>query len=1195
MVARRVAFLCVLLCLLATVPSNLKLVIAAGEPLRLTFVCHDDCWGEGEYCGRDAVVTTGVADMNHDCVVDGLDLALFYPELFSGVTGPGLSGDLDNNNAVGLGDLAIFQADLGMTAFPCHSVPIPTVCEGAIAISFNLNPANIVNTATQTPGTRIAYVVASGVANLRAIEFGLTTSPNITDLNVTFQAGLSGGPSGSWNFAFRSTSLTGAAVVARLNYTLTDSNPATITIEENTSPLARNRWTTQGAPVSHEFASITSAGINGPAPPVTASCTATGTITGQVYEETDNDCVFDGTPLEGQLVMAMPGPYFGSTDANGNYSIAVEAGQYDVSLLDSKNPLSPCQDPSLVVNITSGQVSVGNDFALEPPATVCHDGVWEDGEYCGRDAYTASGVADMNHDCIVDGLDYVLFLQQYPSCGADLSGDLNGDGMVNAADFAALNATLGDAAIPCNSTPIPDQCDGIMALSFHTSPTLIVNNASQAPGATYSVWLVVNGVINAGSVEALIKTSPNVVLGAVTWLGGTGPTTPSSGNPWGAALFNPPLTGAVTIAKLDYFLADSDPATISIIAPTLSVPWGSNRWAPPDVSVSHRFSVLGSVGINGPTPGLSFPCGSLGQITGTVYSDPDHDCDLTGADTRLSNRTVKAEPGPHFAYTDANGDYSFSLAPGEYTVSMNGFNSPWTALSPCQVPPTHVVDVTANTTIPGKDFALEPNGTITGRVFHDSATPCAYDAGTDVGLAGRRVEANPGNFVAYTDLNGNYSLKLPVGAYTVTQPAPALDPWVFPVCFAGSYAPNVALNTTTTGLDFPLNLAGPACHLAVRIASNPVSFGPPPCDQRIVRGVCPSIEHEYLFWVWGDPYLSNTTIPANRPLTIQLDPAFTINNVTGPVTIVASPNAYTRTVQFTTAIPPGTLNIVKVRATPSTFGPYTAVASFNPGMACLGTLVTSLSETSNCNSCDPNDMAVQPGCGPDGEVLADEPLIYTTRFQNVGLGAAENIVIETMLDENLDPNTLYIVNASHTVTGVQLEAGNKLVISFDNINLPGTPDAPNSHGYVIYSINQDPGLPDGTEITNTAAIFFDFNDPVITNTALTTVKDEPCAPTAVEQPRLPVKTYMAQNHPNPFNPTTTIEYGLASPELVSIKLYNVRGQLVRTLVNEHKAPGWYNVDWDGRDQRGNVVASGVYVSRMSTGSFVDTKKLILLK
>jgi uncharacterized repeat protein (TIGR01451 family) len=240
-------------------------------------------------------------------------------------------------------------------------------------------------------------------------------------------------------------------------------------------------------------------------------------------------------------------------------------------------------------------------------------------------------------------------------------------------------------------------------------------------------------------------------------------------------------------------------------------------------------------------------------------------------------------------------------------------------------------------------------------------------------------------------------------------------------------------------------------------------------------------------------------------------------------------------------------------------------------------------------------MLVQPGCGDNGEVLADEPLTYTTRFQNIGQGPAENIVVESVLDEDLDPSTLYIIKASHTVTGVQLEAGNKLVISFDNINLPGTTDEPNSHGYVMYSINQDPGLPDGTTITNSASVFFDFNEPVVTNTALTTVKDIPCAPTQVTQPALPSANHLGQNYPNPFNPTTTIEYGVVSFEMVSINIYNARGELVRTLVSGRRAPGWYSVDWDGRDQHGNQVASGVYLSRMQAGSFSQTRKLVLLK
>src|SRR5678815_1440413 len=443
---RRRCLLIVLLFLVLIFPSNLKLVIAAGPPLRLTFVCHDSCWDETEYCGRDAVVALGKPDMNHDCIVDGLDLALFFPEFYGAVTGPGLSGDFDNNNAVGLSDLYFLSSSLGSVANPCHSIPIPTQCDGNISISFNLNPANIVNNATQSPGTHTAYVVVSSVTAL---------------------------------------------------------------------PWMRNRWTTLGVPVSHEFANINSAGINGPTPGSVASCAPTGTITGTVHLETGTDCDFNGsdTAVSERLVMTTPGSYFGYTDANGNYSIAVPAGNYEVSMFSS-NPLSACQDPSLPAAVTAGQVSAGNNFAVEEG--MCHDGVWDDGEYCGRDAYTATGFADMNHDCFVDGLDYALFAAQYPTpCGAaELSADLNGDKTVNAQDRALMDASLGHAVSPCNSTPIPSQCDGILGLSFNTNPLILVSNATQAPGGPYSVWLVVNGPTNAKSIEFWIKASPNVSLGA---------------------------------------------------------------------------------------------------------------------------------------------------------------------------------------------------------------------------------------------------------------------------------------------------------------------------------------------------------------------------------------------------------------------------------------------------------------------------------------------------------------------------------------------------------------------------------------------------------------------------------------------------------------------------------------------------------
>jgi hypothetical protein len=86
-------------------------------------------------------------------------------------------------------------------------------------------------------------------------------------------------------------------------------------------------------------------------------------------------------------------------------------------------------------------------------------------------------------------------------------------------------------------------------------------------------------------------------------------------------------------------------------------------------------------------------------------------------------------------------------------------------------------------------------------------------------------------------------------------------------------------------------------------------------------------------------------------------------------------------------------------------------------------------------------------------------------------------------------------------------------------------------------------------------------------------------------------------YPNPFNPTTTIRYSIASAGHVSLKIYNAAGQLVRTLVDEEQVPAAEGLSamWDGRSDRGEAVASGVYFYKLTTKGFSDTKKMVLLK
>ncbi len=88
---------------------------------------------------------------------------------------------------------------------------------------------------------------------------------------------------------------------------------------------------------------------------------------------------------------------------------------------------------------------------------------------------------------------------------------------------------------------------------------------------------------------------------------------------------------------------------------------------------------------------------------------------------------------------------------------------------------------------------------------------------------------------------------------------------------------------------------------------------------------------------------------------------------------------------------------------------------------------------------------------------------------------------------------------------------------------------------------------------------------------------------------------LQQNFPNPFNPTATIRFEIARPQHVRLNIYDIRGRLVRTLVDELRQANSYEVVWDGTNNRGGAVASGVYFYRMTAGGFVQTHKMMLLK
>jgi len=98
-----------------------------------------------------------------------------------------------------------------------------------------------------------------------------------------------------------------------------------------------------------------------------------------------------------------------------------------------------------------------------------------------------------------------------------------------------------------------------------------------------------------------------------------------------------------------------------------------------------------------------------------------------------------------------------------------------------------------------------------------------------------------------------------------------------------------------------------------------------------------------------------------------------------------------------------------------------------------------------------------------------------------------------------------------------------------------------------------------------------------------------------EESGIPLDFALHQNYPNPFNPTTTLSFTIDHEEIVELKVMNILGQTLRTLVTGRLDPGTHLIHFDGRDETGSSLSGGVYLYSISTGVWSETKKMILLK
>jgi len=128
----------------------------------------------------------------------------------------------------------------------------------------------------------------------------------------------------------------------------------------------------------------------------------------------------------------------------------------------------------------------------------------------------------------------------------------------------------------------------------------------------------------------------------------------------------------------------------------------------------------------------------------------------------------------------------------------------------------------------------------------------------------------------------------------------------------------------------------------------------------------------------------------------------------------------------------------------------------------------------------------------------------------------------------------------------------------------------------------------GTLIAAQAAYYDPPRQVAVVIDYMTATPDKP--PTG-----LPTEFALDQNYPNPFNPATTITFALSTASQVTLDIYNVMGQRVRTLLDANMPAGYHQIVWDGRSGVGKAVASGVYFYRISAGDFIQCRKMLLLK
>jgi uncharacterized repeat protein (TIGR01451 family) len=515
-----------------------------------------------------------------------------------------------------------------------------------------------------------------------------------------------------------------------------------------------------------------------------------------------------------------------------------------------------------------------------------------------------------------------------------------------------------------------------------------------------------------------------------------------------------------------------------------------------------------------------------------------------------------------------NGSTISGLAPGNYYVTATDANG-------CK-----------NTSKAVMSFNQNNNScycTLTGTVYNDANANCTQDAG-EIGIPGIPVHVS-GHGYTFTNPNGVYSMHVPTGNYTVTQTTPT----------------NYSLSTCETNNKTTTATAAANCVITINFANkvNPVH------DLQIITSnfFAPPIPgNQYAQKVVVTNY--GTVQESNIKLGYQHDGQLSFVSCT-PWTLtqqnaISYPDWYSISAGFATLNPQGASSSIINYNVPTNI-PVNTLVEFKDSVAHAAPIstvwLTDQSPWNNVNtyqtqvvaSYDPNYKEVMPkGLTANGNITKkDSMLTYVIHFQNTGSYFAQNIVLVDSLDANLNMVTLRPGYSDYSYRTTMTDNG-VVKFHFNNINLPWQSAYGDvmSSGMVTYTIKMKKNLAIGSQIRNKAAIYFDYNEPVITNTTLNTLVA--ASTTGLAE----LKVISGDDillFPNPSSGDVTMVFNGKEAAQGQISITDISGRQVSSNSISIE-PGTNTVV-----NRTTELQNGIYLVTLRSGTESITKKLVIAK